>query len=368
MIDREQLVEHLKFFAELGVDGISRDPAWRARPAGSRPAAAPESEAATAPAVTHEPPPVGAANAAGEPPAAGEPLPAGAAAPVAGQGHVGEDRVAGEALPAGAAAGPPERWALRTGRVAGEARPAGAAAGEVPPAGAATGKTEPPVAGSAGKPPADDVPEAVPAWTTDSLWDAPAAPAAPGGVPPAERLQGIRDELGDCTRCKLHGGRTNLVFGVGNPGADLMFVGEAPGRDEDLRGEPFVGRAGQLLTRIIEAIDLRRGDVYIANVVKCRPPQNRNPERDEVETCRPFLLAQIDAVRPRVVVALGTFAIRTLLDDDRLSISRARGRVYKCRGARLVPTFHPAFLLRSPDRKRDVWEDMKRVRSILRGG
>ena len=147
-----------------------------------------------------------------------------------------------------------------------------------------------------------------------------------------------------------------------------MFVGEAPGRDEDLRGEPFVGRAGQLLTRIIEAIDLRRGDVYIANVVKCRPPQNRNPERDEVETCRPFLLAQIDAVRPRVVVALGTFAIRTLLDDDRLSISRARGRVYKCRGARLVPTFHPAFLLRSPDRKRDVWEDMKRVRSILRGG
>ena len=147
-----------------------------------------------------------------------------------------------------------------------------------------------------------------------------------------------------------------------------MFVGEAPGRDEDLQGEPFVGRAGQLLTRIIEAIDLRREDVYIANVVKCRPPQNRNPERDEVETCRPFLLAQIDAVRPRVVVALGTFAIRTLLDDDRLSISRARGRVYKCRGARLVPTFHPAFLLRSPDRKRDVWEDMKRVRSILRGG
>ena len=365
MIDREQLVEHLKFFAELGVDGISRDPAWRARPAGLRPAAAPESEAATAPAVTHEQPPVEAAtvpavtreplsveaaNAAGEPPAAGA--------------------AAGEALPAGAAAGPPERWALRTGRVAGEARSAGAAAVEPPPvaAGAATGKTDPPVAGAAGEPPADDVPEAVPAWTTDSLWDAAAAPAAPGDVPPAERLQGIRDELGDCTRCKLHGGRTNLVFGVGNPGADLMFVGEAPGRDEDLRGEPFVGRAGQLLTRIIEAIDLRRGDVYIANVVKCRPPQNRNPERDEVETCRPFLLAQIDAVRPRVVVALGTFAIRTLLDDDRLSISRARGRVYKCRGARLVPTFHPAFLLRSPDRKRDVWEDMKRVRSILRGG
>ena len=362
MIDREQLVEHLKFFAELGVDGISRDPAWRARPAGSRPAAAPESESATAPAVTHEqpqvesatapavthePPPMGAATAVGEPPAAGA--------------------VAGKPPSVGAAAVEPSP----VGATAGEALPVGAAvaAGEPPAAGTATGKTEPPSAGAAAvEPPADDVPEAVPAWTTDSLWDAPAAPAAPGGVPPAERLQGIRDELGDCTRCKLHGGRTNLVFGVGNPGADLMFVGEAPGRDEDLRGEPFVGRAGQLLTRIIEAIDLRRGDVYIANVVKCRPPQNRNPERDEVETCRPFLLAQIDAVRPRVVVALGTFAIRTLLDDDRLSISRARGRVYKCRGARLVPTFHPAFLLRSPDRKRDVWEDMKRVRSILRGG
>lgn len=322
MIDREQLAEHLKFFAELGVDGISRDPAWRARPAECSPAAARTGAAAGEPQ---------AESAAAEPAVTGRPRPA------------------GDSPTAGAAT-----W---------ETAPpaAGAAAGELAPAGAATGKTDPPVAG-------DAVPEAIPAWTTDSLWDAPAPPAGPGGVPPAERLQGIRDELGDCTRCKLHGGRTNLVFGVGNPGADLMFVGEAPGRDEDLQGEPFVGRAGQLLTRIIEAIDLRREDVYIANVVKCRPPQNRNPERDEVETCRPFLLAQIDAVRPRVVVALGTFAIRTLLDDDRLSISRARGRVYKCRGARLVPTFHPAFLLRSPDRKRDVWEDMKRVRSILRGG
>lgn len=349
MIDREQLAEHLKFFAELGVDGISRDPAWRARPAGLRPAAArtgaaageTEAESAAAEtAVTREPPPE-AESAAGEPEAES------AAVPV----------VTGEPRPAGVAT------------AATEPPPAESAAGETArPAGTATAATEPPAGAAAADPapPADDVPEAVPAWTTDSLWDA--APAASAGVPPAERLQGIRDELGDCTRCKLHGGRTHLVFGVGNPGADLMFVGEAPGRDEDLRGEPFVGRAGQLLTRIIEAIDLRREDVYIANVVKCRPPQNRNPERDEVETCRPFLLAQIDAVRPRVVVALGTFAIRTLLDDDRLSISRARGRVYKCRGARLVPTFHPAFLLRSPDRKRDVWEDMKRVRSILRGG
>ncbi len=209
-----------------------------------------------------------------------------------------------------------------------------------------------------------------PLWRTrpgDSLWDSPSEAHAADDIAPAERLHGIREDLGDCTRCRLHGGRSHLVFGVGRPDADLMFIGEAPGRDEDLQGEPFVGRAGQLLTKIIEAMDLRREDVYIANVIKCRPPQNRNPERDEVETCRPFLFAQIDAVRPRVIVALGSFAVRTLLDDDRMPISRARGRVYECRGARLVPTFHPAFLLRSPDRKRDVWEDMKRVRSILRG-
>ena len=368
MIDREQLAEHLKFFAELGVDGISRDPAWRARPAGLRPAAAPPAAAGAAagkpqaesaaaePAVTGRPRPAGAATGKPDPPVAG--AAAGETKPPAAGAAAGEPHSAGAAA---ARPAPAPVHAPRRRVAAPPAAGAAAAAGEppVPAAGAAAEET---------KPPADDVPEAIPAWTTDSLWDAPAPPAGPANVPPAERLQGIRDELGDCTRCKLHGGRTNLVFGVGNPGADLMFVGEAPGRDEDLQGEPFVGRAGQLLTRIIEAIDLRREDVYIANVIKCRPPQNRNPERDEVETCRPFLLAQIDAVRPRVVVALGTFAIRTLLDDDRLSISRARGRVYKCRGARLVPTFHPAFLLRSPDRKRDVWEDMKRVRSILRGG
>ncbi len=184
---------------------------------------------------------------------------------------------------------------------------------------------------------------------------------------PAVQLQQIRDELGDCTRCKLHTGRATLVFGVGNPTADLMFVGEAPGRDEDLQGEPFVGRAGQLLTKIIEAIDLRREDVYIANVIKCRPPQNRNPEREEVATCEPFLFAQIDAIKPRVIVALGSFAVKTLLQDDKTPISKARGRVYNYRGAKLIPTFHPAFLLRSPDHKRDVWDDMKKVRSILRG-
>jgi uracil-DNA glycosylase family 4 len=180
-----------------------------------------------------------------------------------------------------------------------------------------------------------------------------------------EALDMVRSDLGDCTRCKLHTlGRRQIVFGVGNPAADLMFVGEAPGADEDIQGIPFVGRAGQLLTKIIEAIDLRREDVYIANVIKCRPPENRNPDPDEVETCEPFLFQQIDAIKPKVIVALGTFAAKALLKTQD-SISRLRGRVYDYRGAKLIPTFHPAFLLRSPDRKRDVWEDMKKARAIL---
>jgi len=178
-------------------------------------------------------------------------------------------------------------------------------------------------------------------------------------------LDAVRAELGDCTRCKLHAlGRRQIVFGVGNPSADLMFVGEAPGADEDLQGIPFVGRAGQLLTKIIEAIGLRREDVYIANVIKCRPPENRNPDPDEVDTCEPFLFQQIDAIKPKVIVALGTFAARALLKTQD-PISRLRGRVYDYRGAKLIPTFHPAFLLRSPDRKRDVWEDMKKARGLL---
>jgi uracil-DNA glycosylase len=181
----------------------------------------------------------------------------------------------------------------------------------------------------------------------------------------ADVLTAVRAEIGDCTRCKLHRqGRRQIVFGVGNPTADLMFVGEAPGADEDVQGIPFVGRAGQLLTKIIEAIGLGRDDVYIANVIKCRPPENRNPEPDEVETCEPFLFQQIDAIQPKVIVALGTFAAKALLKTQD-SISRLRGRVYDYRGAKLIPTFHPAFLLRSPDRKRDVWEDMKKVRAIL---
>jgi len=182
----------------------------------------------------------------------------------------------------------------------------------------------------------------------------------------ASLLASIKEEIGpQCTRCKLHTlGRTQVVFGVGNPDADLMFVGEAPGGDEDVQGIPFVGRAGQLLTKMIAAINFQRDDVYIANVIKCRPPGNRNPEPDEVETCEPFLFQQIDAVRPRVIVALGSFAAKALLRSNE-SISRLRGRVYDFRGARLIPTFHPAFLLRSPERKRDAWEDLKRARALL---
>jgi uracil-DNA glycosylase family 4 len=219
-----------------------------------------------------------------------------------------------------------------------------------------------------------------PAWRRRSAtlpFEAGAPAAAPEAaatvaVPPAatasagDAMQAVRDELGDCTRCKLHRlGRRQIVFGVGNPAADLMFVGEAPGRDEDIQGYPFVGRAGQLLTKIIEAIDLTREQVYIANVIKCRPPENRNPEPDEVASCEPFLFAQIDVVKPSVIVALGSFAVRTLLETD-AAISRLRGKVYDYRGARLVPTFHPAYLLRSPEKKRDTWEDMKKVRALLR--
>ncbi|NQW05622.1 MAG: uracil-DNA glycosylase [Acidobacteria bacterium] len=211
--------------------------------------------------------------------------------------------------------------------------------------------------------------------TTDPVWrergprplsggEASSPPAA-DGTDATDGLVQVRARIGDCTRCKLHAlGRQQIVFGVGNPHADLMFVGEAPGSDEDRQGVPFVGRAGQLLTKIIEAIKLSRDDVYIANVIKCRPPGNRNPEPDEVETCEPFLAEQIDLVRPRVIVALGTFAAHTLLRTE-TPISRLRGVVHEYRGAKLIPTFHPAYLLRSPTRKRDVWEDMKTVRALL---
>jgi DNA polymerase len=258
-VDRHQLAEHLKFAAELGVAGVSRDPGWRRR---------------SDPGLT-------------EPPVDG--------------GEIQLQRDAGSLADAGV---------------------------ELP---------------------------------------APAEHQAIIPLTPAEALEAVRLDIGpDCSRCKLHRlGRKQIVFGVGNPNADLMFVGEAPGADEDQQGIPFVGRAGQLLTKIIEAIDLKREDVYIANVIKCRPPQNRNPEQDEVETCEPFLFQQIDIIRPKVIVALGTFAARALLRTLD-PISRLRGRVYDYRGAKLIPTFHPAYLLRNPASKREVWEDMKRVRSLLR--
>ncbi len=184
-----------------------------------------------------------------------------------------------------------------------------------------------------------------------------------------DSLDVIRTEIGaDCRRCKLCTlGRSQIVFGVGSPKARLMFVGEAPGEDEDTKGEPFVGRAGQLLTKIIEAIGMTRDQVYIANVIKCRPPNNRNPEPDEVAACEPFLFRQIDVIQPRVIVPLGKFAAQSLLKTTD-PITRLRGRQFDYRGAVLIPTFHPAYLLRNPSAKREVWEDMKRVREILQSG
>ena len=261
-MDRE-LAEHLRFFEELGVSGISRDVAWRTR----------------APAASARPP-----------------------SPVVAD---------------------PEPPSLPEGKSS------------------RGGATSVPVAAAAGT--------SVPRQSTQFLTM-------------------LRDEIGPaCTRCKLHKlGRKQVVFGVGNSDADLMFVGEAPGADEDEQGEPFVGRAGQLLTKIIEAIGLTREDVYIANILKCRPPGNRNPEADEVEQCEPFLVRQIESIQPRVIIALGRFAAQSLLKTVD-PITRLRGRTFNYRGATLIPTFHPAYLLRNPSAKREVWEDMKKARALLQG-
>jgi uracil-DNA glycosylase len=283
-MDRDQLQEHLRFAAELGVAGVSRDPVWRTRPlkgVGS-PLETASSEMAQKSSFS-----AGDRQRAPDPPGMGSPI----------------ETAASE-------------MAKKSSFSAGSGEPA---------------------------------PDPLTVFRSG-----------------AEALVAIRDDLGDCTRCKLHTlGRRQIVYGVGNPDADLMFVGEAPGADEDIQGEPFVGRAGQLLTKIIEAINLRRDDVYIANVIKCRPPGNRNPEPDEVDQCEPFLFRQIEVVKPKVIVALGKFAAQTLLRTLD-PISRLRGRVYDYRGAKLIPTFHPAYLLRNPASKREVWEDMKLVRSLLK--
>ena len=177
-------------------------------------------------------------------------------------------------------------------------------------------------------------------------------------------LDSIRAEIGDCQRCKLAPRRTNIVFGSGNPNAELVFVGEAPGFDEDQQGLPFVGRAGQLLTKIIESINLKREDVYICNVLKCRPPDNRNPEPDEVAACNPFMKKQLTTIRPKIVCCLGTFAAQTVLQTA-APISKLRGKFFDMDGMRVIATFHPAYLLRSPEKKREVWEDMKQIREEL---
>lgn len=177
-------------------------------------------------------------------------------------------------------------------------------------------------------------------------------------------LDALRAEAHDCTQCRLAGGRKNVVFGVGNPNADLMFVGEAPGRDEDERGEPFVGRAGQLLTDIIKAMKLTRDDVYIANVIKCRPPENRNPEPDELDACRPFIRRQVALIQPKVIVTLGRFGLQSLTEKG-YGISAVRGKWLEYGGIKLMPTYHPAYLLRNPAAKKDVWADMKKVMAEL---
>jgi uracil-DNA glycosylase len=283
-VDPRALAQHLRFYQELGVTGISRDASWRRRSGSS-----------------------------------------------------------------------PENFRDLSEAPRGPAEPTTDTAGALPeaqgwlPASAGSGQENPSLPPSGGSPPTVSGSESFPLQI----------------VRTPEALKAIREELGDCTRCKLHGlGRRQIVFGVGNPAADVMFVGEAPGADEDVQGIPFVGRAGQLLTKMIEAMGLRRDEVYIANVLKCRPPNNRDPQPDEVESCEAFLFKQIASVQPQVIIALGAFAARALLKTQD-PISRMRGRIYEYRGAKLIPTFHPSFLLRSPGYKREAWEDLKKALGVL---
>ena len=182
---------------------------------------------------------------------------------------------------------------------------------------------------------------------------------------PSITLEDIEKELGDCKRCKLHSERQHIVFGEGSPTSDLVFVGEAPGGDEDLQGRPFVGRAGQLLTRIVEAMGLKRDEVYICNILKCRPPGNRNPEPEEIAVCEPFLVKQLEVIQPRVICAMGKFAAQTLLKTD-TAISLLRGRFHSYHGIKLMPTYHPAYLLRNQGAKKQVWEDVQIIMEELK--
>ncbi len=211
-------------------------------------------------------------------------------------------------------------------------------------------------AGASSAAPLRSTPVVVPVLDSPSLFD--------------ERIEGdtlerIREAIGpNCTRCKLHKARTNIVFGVGNPKAELVFIGEGPGRDEDEQGEPFVGRAGKLLTQMIEAMSLRRENVYICNVVKCRPPENRLPEKDEISTCSPFLFRQIAVIQPKVICCLGSCAAQTMLQTNQ-GISRFRGEWFNFRGSKLIATYHPAYLLRNPNAKGEVWKDLQKVMAVL---
>jgi uracil-DNA glycosylase len=218
-----------------------------------------------------------------------------------------------------------------------------------------------------GEPPARELLEYFRDLGVGEVFLAARSSAAPAAVAGSMRdLPALQKFLEGCPRCKLSKTRTNIVFGQGNPKADLMFVGEAPGREEDEQGFAFVGRAGGLLTKIIEAMGKKREDVWICNVLKCRPPNNRNPEADEVAACMPFLDEQIRLISPRVIVTLGTYSAQAVLGTDE-PIGRLRGRWQSARGVKVMPTFHPAFLLRSPERKKDVWEDMKKVMEYLAG-
>ena len=237
-----------------------------------------------------------------------------------------------------------------------------AAAPRVAPA-AAVAAVAPPPPTPAPAPARVPVLDRVPDWDADEEEVAAVAPRKPGAG--AAGLALAREELGDCQRCRLAGARKQIVFGVGNPDADLVFVGEAPGADEDRQGEPFVGAAGQLLTKMIEAMGFARGDVYICNVIKCRPPQNRNPEPDEVAACEPFLKKQLQAIRPRMIVTLGKFAAHCLLRED-TPITRLRGSFRSYEGIQLMPTYHPAYLLRDPSRKREAWADLQQVMAALK--